>query len=256
MSSQRYTKVLGDAAVTIPTVGAIYTDAKTVAAVQQALVNKGYDLGATGPAKNGVDGVFGPKTKTAIKNIQSIIGETQNGQIDVGVIMALQVTPGVLPPGVTLAGRAAVQSQVALDAATAAEHAQTPTDVQIAAQQVAQVAAAADADAASSSSSSDEAYGPPLPPAVKKQVQAAVAQAQAATTPAQVQAAAVNVQAAALAVNESVAPSWWKMPAWSGGIPRWQVAALGAGGIVGFSGLIWVLGRLAAPAAVPVRKKG
>lgn len=232
--------VIGDAAVTIPTVGAVYTDAKTVAAVQQALVGRGYSLGTTGPAKNGVDGVFGSKTKTAIKNIQSTIGETQNGQIDVGVIMALQVTPGVLPPGVTLAGRAAVQSQVALDAATAAEHAQSPTDVQIAAQEMAQVVAAADADEALSAE-------------VRQQAQDAQTQAQSARTPAQVQAAAANVQAASLAVNESVAPSWWKMPAWSGGIPRWQVAALGAGGIVGFSGLIWVLGKIAGPVAISKR---
>src|SRR5690242_890987 len=44
---------------TIPTVSANYTDAKTVAAVQQALVKKGYNLGSSGPNSDGVDGIFG-----------------------------------------------------------------------------------------------------------------------------------------------------------------------------------------------------
>src|SRR5277367_999267 len=104
--------ILGD--VTIPTAGANYTDAKTVAAVQSVLVKKGYDCGKTGPNGDGVDGVFGPSTKKAILKMQNDAGIPQTGIIDEGVISALKVTPGVLPPGVTYAGRAAVQAQVAL----------------------------------------------------------------------------------------------------------------------------------------------
>ena len=62
-------------------------------------------------------GDFGSKTKTAIKKLQAAVGADSNGRIDETVISALQVTPGVLPPGVTAQGRAAVQAQVALDAA-------------------------------------------------------------------------------------------------------------------------------------------
>jgi peptidoglycan hydrolase-like protein with peptidoglycan-binding domain len=199
--------------VTIPTADANYTDAKTVAAVQQALVNKGYDLGSSGPASNGVDGVFGPKTKAAIKKMQTDANLTQSGIIDEGVIMALKVTPGVLPPGVTMEGRAAVQAQVALDAATAAEHAVTPSDAVQLAQKVAEVAAAA---------------APPPPPAVQEKVQAALVIAKAAKTSAQAIVAAAAIQVAAKDVHAAVKPSFFETPAWSGGPPRWQVG-VGAG---------------------------
>lgn len=213
---------IGDAVVTIPTVGAIYTDAKTVAAVQQALVKKGADLGTSGPNNDGVDGVLGPKTADAIKTVQKTIGEDQNGKIDSGVIMALQVTPGVLPPGVTIQGRAALQAQVALDAATAAEHASTPSDVQIAAQQA--------VDAA-----------PPAPPELKQNAQAALVKAKAATTPAQVKAAAVDVKSAAMDVHAATS-NWWTTPAWSGGLERWKVASIGGGAMVGLGALFaWLL---------------
>lgn len=215
------------ATTTIPTAGADYTDAKTVAAVQAALVAKGYDLGDTGPNKDGVDGVFGPKTKAAIKKMQTDAGLDPTGKIDEGVIMALKVTPGVLPPGVTLAGRAAVQAQVALDAATAAEHADTPPSVQAAAQQVADVVAAA---------------APPPPPEVQQKVTQAVAQAKAATTPAQVKAAAVAVQAAAQDVHAAVKPSWISSPAWAGGPELWKVGAAVAGAAVG-GGALLALGK-------------
>jgi len=213
---------IGDAVVTRPTVGANYTDAKTVAAVQAALVKKGADLGTSGPDHNGVDGVLGPKTADAIKTVQKTIGEAQNGKIDEGVISALQVTPGVLPPGVTIQDRAALQAQVALDAATAAEHASTPSDVQIAAQQA--------FDAA-----------PPAPPELKQNAQAALVKAKAATTPAQVQVAAAAVKSAALDVHAATS-NWWTTPAWSGGLERWKVASIGAGGAIGLGALFaWLL---------------
>lgn len=220
-------------AETIPTVGADYTDAKTVTAVQAALIKKGYDVGDTGPNNDGVDGILGPKTKAAIKKVQAVVGEDQNGKIDTGVIMALQVTPGVLPPGVTMAGRAAVQAQVALDAATQAEHATTPAEVQQAAQQA--------VDAA-----------PASPPELKQAAQKALVKAHAATTPAQVQAAAQDVKAAAQDVHAAVS-SWWTMPAWAGGMPRWKVAAIAGGGVVGLGALFALIvsgGTTAVVAAV------
>ena len=206
-----------DAVVTIPTAGATYSDAKTVASVQAALVKKGYDIG-----KSGVDGLFGPDTKKAILKMQADAGLYASGKIDEGVIMALGVTPGVLQPGVTLQGKAAVQAQVALDAATAAEHANTPSDVQIAAQQA--------VDAA-----------PPAPPELKQDAQAALVKAKAAKTPAQVQAAASDVSDAAKSISVAVAPSWWSVPAWDGGYPRWQVALAGAFAFAGVGGGIYAL---------------
>jgi len=214
---------LGDAVVTVPTVGANYADAKTVAAVQQALVNKGYDCGSTGPNGDGVDGLFGPSTKKAILKLQSDLNLAQSGKIDEGVIMALKVTPGVLPPGVTLKDQAALQAQVALDAATAAEHAQTPSDVQAAATQAQQAS---------------DAAAPPPPPDVQAKLKSAVAQAKAAKTPAQVQAAAAAVKDAATDVHASVKPSWWVEPAWPGGWPRWEVGSIAGGTTVALAVLL------------------
>lgn len=213
--------------VTIPTAGANYTDAKTVAAVQKALVGLHYNLGTSGPNSDGVDGVFGSKTKAAIKKLQSVTGAEQNGRIDEGVIAALKVTPGVLPPGVTMQGRAAVQAQAALDAATTAEHAVTPSDAQDAAQQLVVVA---------------DIAAPPPPPEVRAKVEQAVAQAKAATTPVQVKAAAVAVKAAAQEVHDAVKPSWMETPAWEGGPERWKVGAAVAAGAVGAGALV-VIGK-------------
>jgi len=204
--------VIGDSVVTIPTAGANYTDAKTVAAVQAALVKLHYDLGDSGPNHDGVDGMFGSKTKAAIKKMQGDLNTEQTGKIDEGVIMTLKVTPGVLPPGVTIQGRAAVQAQVALDAATAAEHAATPADVQVAAQ------AAVDA-------------APPAPPELKQAAVAAQQKAKAATTPAQVKQAAEAVKSAAQDVHEAVKPSWWVEPAWPGAPERWKVGAAAGGAL-------------------------
>lgn len=195
---------------TIPTAGADYTDAKTVAAVQAALVKRGADLGTSGPDGNGVDGIIGSKTRAAVKVVQKTIGAAQTGKIDEGVIAALGVTPGVLPPGVSLQGRAAVQAQVALDAATAAEHAQTPADVQAAAQQA--------YDAA-----------PAEPPALKQAAAAVLSKSRSATTPAQVKAAAAAVKDVAMATYKEVKLPWWKAPAWPGGPASWKVGTAGAG---------------------------
>lgn len=212
--------------VTIPTAGANYTDAKTVAAVQKALVDKGYNVGASGPNGDGVDGIYGSKTKAAIKKLQAAIGAEQNGRIDEGVIAALKVTPGVLPPGVTMQGRAAVQAQAALDAATAAEHAVTPSDAQNAAQQLVTI--------------SDSA-APPPPPEVRQKVATAVAAVQAAKTPEAVRAAVASVVSAAQDVHTAVAPPWYELPAWDGGPPRWQVGAVGGAGLTGVGLLLYGL---------------
>ena len=62
-----------------------------VEAVQQALVNLGYNLGNTGPNGNGVDGVFGEKTRSAVKKFQTskdlysdgIVGDKTAGALGV-----------------------------------------------------------------------------------------------------------------------------------------------------------------------------
>jgi peptidoglycan hydrolase-like protein with peptidoglycan-binding domain len=200
------------AEVTIPTVGANYTDAKTVTAVQYALVKKGYNLGTTGPNHDGVDGDFGPKTSAACKKIQAIANSEQNGRIDETVIMALKVTPGVLPPGVTAAGRAAVQAQVALEAATKAEHAQSAGEVVQAAQAVADAMVFE-------------------PDVVTLPVKKALEKAKAATTPEQVKDAAKDVQAAAQGAAKAVAPAW----------PVWKIAAVAGGGLVAVGALLFAV---------------
>jgi peptidoglycan hydrolase-like protein with peptidoglycan-binding domain len=214
--------VVGQVTV-IPKAGANYTDAKTVAAVQKALNDHGYSVGTSGPNHDGVDGMFGSKTKAAIKKMQADINVGVTGIIDEGVISALGVTPGVLPPGVSLQQQAALQAQVALDAATAAEHATTPDDVQLAAAQVLLATSAA---------------APPPPPAVVQKLADATAQAKAAKTPAQVQAAAQAVKAAAQDVHAAVKPSWWVEPAWQGGWARWELLLVGSGSTVGLAGLL------------------
>lgn len=216
---------VGDDVRTIPSVvptPVTYTDAKTVTAVQAALVAKGYDCGSSGPNGDGVDGQYGSNTASAVKKFQAALNWPQTGKIDPGVCAQLGVTPGKLPPGVTLAGRAAVQAQVALDAATTAEHAQTPGDAQAAATQVQAVA---------------DSAAPPLPPAVQQKVDSAVAQAKAAKTPAEAQAAGVALADAAKDAHVAVKPSWVMSPAWPGGPVWWEVGAT-AGGALAVGGLV------------------
>ena len=196
--------------VTIPRAGANYTDAKTVLAVQAALVKRGYDLGSSGPKKDGVDGILGSKTKAAVKKLQTTLGVEPSGKIDEGVIMALGVTPGVLPPGVSLQAAAAVHAEAALEAATAAEHATTPGTVELAAEQTL-------------------AITPAAPPALRQAAEQALTKAKAAKTHEEVAAAAAAVKQVANDVRAEVGPSWWSLPAWEGGPARWKAGA-GIGG--------------------------
>src|SRR5579859_2192359 len=79
--------IVGDDVVVIPKVGANYDDdPKTVTAVQYALVHSyGYDLGASGPNSDGVDGMYGSKTKAGVKKLQASLGYDQSGVIDENV---------------------------------------------------------------------------------------------------------------------------------------------------------------------------
>ena len=209
-----------------PTVGANYTDAKTVAAVQAALVKLGYDLGKTGPNKDGVDGDFGPKTKKAIKKLQKTLNTEAHGRIDEGVIMALKVTPGVLPPGVTMEGRAAVQAEAAVKAAKIAEAAADKGDKPAAVQAAQAVVEAA----------------PAQPPELKEKAKAIVAKVQAASTPEEVKKAAEDVKKVAEDVKSATLP-WWQERAWAGGPQRWQAGLAGGGGVVGLGLLFALLAR-------------
>ena len=44
---------------------------KEIKQIQQKLVNLGYDLGPSGPNKDGVDGYIGRRTRKAIKDFQT-----------------------------------------------------------------------------------------------------------------------------------------------------------------------------------------
>ena len=64
-----------------------------VEAVQQALVNLGYNLGTTGSNGDGVDGVFGEKTKSAVKKFQTSKDLYSDGIVGDNTAGALGVQP-------------------------------------------------------------------------------------------------------------------------------------------------------------------
>lgn len=53
-----------------------------VTQIQQALVDKGYSLGTSGPLKNGVDGIFGSRTEKALKQFQTSMKLSPTGVVD------------------------------------------------------------------------------------------------------------------------------------------------------------------------------
>jgi Putative peptidoglycan binding domain len=63
----------------------------SVKKIQQALLDKGYDLGDYGPDKNGVDGKWGDKTSEAVKKFKADenLGNRSSGRVDRGVILRL-----------------------------------------------------------------------------------------------------------------------------------------------------------------------
>lgn len=60
-----------------------------VSELQAHLVALGYNIGASGPAKNGVDGDFGSKTQAAVKALQKSAGLDQTGVFDANTHKAL-----------------------------------------------------------------------------------------------------------------------------------------------------------------------
>jgi len=62
-----------------------YTDAATVRAVQTALKSKGYDPGK-------IDGIYGPKTAEAVRNMQAAVDSmSTSGAIDARVLADLDI---------------------------------------------------------------------------------------------------------------------------------------------------------------------
>lgn len=203
-------EVLGDEVVTIPSVSPPkgYTDAVTVTIVQQVLKDRGYGsyLGRTGPNHDGVDGVMGPSTASAINALQHASGAPQTGVIDYGVLKLL----GVSSPAQKT--RTVVDAtQMAIDQANAAD---TPAAVQVAADSLDVAALAA---------------SPPPPPEVRAQVARAKAAAKAATTPAQVDAAAAQVKDASKAVLATTTTFWQRTSWWEIGLVGVGVGAIGGG---------------------------
>lgn len=63
----------------LPEISTGSTDAAAVKTAQGLLVARGYDLGATGEFKDGVDGDFGPLTDSAVRSIQAHAGIAEDG---------------------------------------------------------------------------------------------------------------------------------------------------------------------------------
>ena len=63
----------------------------TVTKIQQLLLDRGYDLGDFGPAKDGVDGKYGDATVKAVKKFRADenLGNKSSGRVDRGVILRL-----------------------------------------------------------------------------------------------------------------------------------------------------------------------
>lgn len=71
-----------------------------VSKVQQALVDRGFDLGGTGPAGNGVDGVYGPRTAAAVRAFKAAehLGFEEFGDVGPGTMRRLnELFPGGAP---------------------------------------------------------------------------------------------------------------------------------------------------------------
>ena len=62
-----------------------------VKALQKQLIKLGFDLGKTGPDKDGCDGDFGSKTDAAVKSFQRDMGLTSNGIVDTSTQSALDM---------------------------------------------------------------------------------------------------------------------------------------------------------------------
>jgi peptidoglycan hydrolase-like protein with peptidoglycan-binding domain len=87
-----------------------------VEAVQQALVNLGYNIGNTGPNGDGVDGKFGEKTKASVKKFQTSKGLYSDGIVGEKTAGAL----GVQPLYVKTAGKSSSSSSGSKDSSGSA----------------------------------------------------------------------------------------------------------------------------------------
>lgn len=76
VSTSSFTEVIMQA---LPEISTGSTDAAAVKTAQGLLVARGYDLGATGQFKDGVDGDFGPLTDSAVRSIQAHAGIAEDG---------------------------------------------------------------------------------------------------------------------------------------------------------------------------------
>jgi His-Xaa-Ser repeat protein HxsA len=78
-------------------------DPELVRSVQQALKQKGYDVGT-------IDGQFGPSTESALRQFQQAQGLSQSGSLDAQTLSALGVEQGQASQGGTSSGQGSQHS--------------------------------------------------------------------------------------------------------------------------------------------------
>ena len=69
----------------------------TPADIQRALLARGFDLGRSGPARDGVDGIIGDRTRQALRAFQRAKGLTVTGEVDYLTGVALMAPLPVEP---------------------------------------------------------------------------------------------------------------------------------------------------------------
>ena len=84
-----------------------------IAALQTKLKAAGADLGATGPKKDGVDGIMGPKTQTAMKKFPQVSSTAAAQSAQATPSSTATTAPAAVQRGVSAAAKRELDAQVA-----------------------------------------------------------------------------------------------------------------------------------------------